>query len=190
MALEKQLITVEEFEAFIERPENTDRLLELIDGEILEKVPTELHALAAANLSGELRAYAKTHKLGRVTVEPRHQLPPEQQNPLHPHSHVPDVAFTSRERKLPIVSKGAVPQMPDLAIEIQSPGQSDWLMREKADYYLDTGSRMVWLVYPDRQLVEVLTVNSRRILTRDDTLEGGEVLPDFQLLVGVIFEDD
>lgn len=33
------MVTEAEFEAFIQRPENADRLFELINGEIVEKVP-------------------------------------------------------------------------------------------------------------------------------------------------------
>ena len=44
MALEQtKTYTIEEFERFLALPENADRLFELIDGEIVEKMPTEEH---------------------------------------------------------------------------------------------------------------------------------------------------
>ena len=42
MAVERKL-TVADFDAFIAKPENVDRLFELINGEIVEKVPTQRH---------------------------------------------------------------------------------------------------------------------------------------------------
>jgi Uma2 family endonuclease len=41
MEARKLLYTVEEFEQLADSPENRDRLLELINGEIVEKVPTK-----------------------------------------------------------------------------------------------------------------------------------------------------
>jgi Uma2 family endonuclease len=77
--------------------------------------------------------------------------------------------------------------MPDLAVEVQSPGQSDRFMSDKAAFYLENGSKMVWLIYPDRQLVEFLTPTERQLLTLDGTISGGDVLPDFSVKVADIF---
>ena len=46
---------------------------------------------------------------------------------------------------------------------------------------------MVWLVYPDRRLVEVLTPTERHLLTDDATINGGEVLPGFSVNIADIF---
>jgi Uma2 family endonuclease len=77
--------------------------------------------------------------------------------------------------------------MPDLAIEAQSPGQSDKFMADKATRYLQRGTRMVWLIYSEKRLVEVLTLTSRQLLTEDGIIEGGDVLPGFTLRVADIF---
>jgi Uma2 family endonuclease len=176
--------TVHNFETFIALPENADRLFELIDGEIVEKVPTEEHAILAALLSGEIYLYLKQHPIGRVGVEPRHKLPDDEHN-----ARMPDIAFTRRERALPVAKSGAVPQMPDLAIEIQSPDDSALKMREKALYYLTNGGQLVWLLFPRKQQIEVHTADEIRTLGIDDTLDGGEVLPDFTLALSVIFAE-
>jgi Uma2 family endonuclease len=80
--------------------------------------------------------------------------------------------------------------MPDLAVEVQSPGQTDKLMADKAAYYLANGTRMVWLVYPGKQLVEVLTQADRQLLPIDDTLTGEPLLPGFTLPVRELFPED
>jgi Uma2 family endonuclease len=178
--------TVEEFEAFADAPENADRLFELIDGEIVEKVPTELHAVIAARISGELYIYLKLNpSAGRIAVEPRHKMPNDAHN-----SRLPDVAFTSAERALPIVKRGSVPQMPDLAIEIKSPDDSYTRMRKKAEYYLANGVRLVWLVFPEKQFVEVYRPDmDLDIKMLNETLDGADVLPGFTLAVKDIFAE-
>jgi hypothetical protein len=46
---------------------------------------------------------------------------------------------------------------------------------------------MVWLIYPEKRLVTVLTKESEDILTEADILDGGDVLPGFALPVRDIF---
>lgn len=182
MVVERKLYTVGEFEAFTALPENRDRLFELINGEIVEKVPTELHAALAARLTIRMGVFVEQNDLGRVTVEPRHQMPDDPHNTL-----LPDVAFTSKERAQVIVTRGAIPYMPDLVVEIKSPDDTYKAMHDKADYYLAHGVRMVVLLYPEKRLVEVRTPDDRQLLTDGDTLDGGDVLPGFSLAVSDIF---
>lgn len=184
MTVQTRLMTVEEFEQFSDAPENSDRRFELIDGEIVEKMPTEEHAVIAATISGFIWSYLRANELGgRVAVEPRHRVPEDDYN-----ARLPDIAFTSKERALPLVKKGSVPQMPDFAVEIKSPDDSYAKLRKKAAYYLQNGTRLVWLVYPEKRLVEVYRSESNsEILTAEDTLDGGEVLPNFTLPVKDIF---
>lgn len=175
-------MTADRFMEYIQQPENADRLLELIDGEIIEKVPTEEHGIIVGNILSPLRAFAKQHKLGRVTTEGLHKLPDDDQNAV-----LPDVSFR-RNLSSPPVRRGAVPAMPDLAVEIQSPSQSEAFMVEKANYYLANGTRMVWLVFPTKRVVEVHRPGQIEIFTEADTLDGGDVLPGFILPVRDIFD--
>jgi Uma2 family endonuclease len=183
MVVERKLYTIAEFEAFIAQPENQDRLFELIDGEIFEKMPTEEHGVLGAGLAHVLLTFVKPRKLGRVAVEARHHAQNDNHNDL-----LPDVSFTSKERMLTLVKQGTVPQMPDLVIEIQSPGDSLKKMRAKAEYYLANGARMVWMLYPKKHLIEVWTQDDIQILDENDTLDGGDVLPGFKLSVRDVFD--
>lgn len=177
--------SIEEYEQFVERPENVDRHFELVNGEIIEKVPTEEHGLIQVNIASEIRFHSKKHDLGRVTVEPRHQTPEDRYN-----ARLPDVAFTSKARALPLVTQGAVPQMPDLAIEIKSPNDSLRKMRDKAAYYLANGVRLVWLVITEKRLIEIYRADGDvDLLTETDTLDGEDVLPGFTLPVREVFAE-
>ena len=184
MAIQERLYTVPEFEAFIAQSENSDRLFELIDGEIVEKMPTEEHSLVIGNIYMTLRMFADPRDLGRVAFEVRRKMADDNHN-----ARLPDVEFTIKARLLPVVKKGAVPQMPDLAVEVKSPDDSFVSMREKANYYLNNGAKIVWLVFPDRQQIEVHTDDAAvRTLGIDDELDGGDVLPGFKLALRDIFK--
>jgi Uma2 family endonuclease len=182
VVIQNKLYTVEEFEEFISRPENRDRLFELANGEIVEKVPTEEHGIITALIVAALVPFVQARKLGRVAVETRHKIPEDAHN-----ARLPDIAFTSAERLLPVVRQGAVPQMRDLVIEIKSPDDSRIEMRDKAAYYLKNGARLVWLVFPDKQEIEVHTAESVQTIGADSTLDGSSVLPGFTLAVRDIF---
>jgi Uma2 family endonuclease len=174
-----RLYTVDEFEEFLA---NADGLFELINGEIVEKVTTEEHSLVVGDLYMALRTFVDQHDLGRVAFEVRRRVPGDQYN-----ARQPDLEFTRKERLLPIVRKGAVPQMADLAVEVKSPDDTMPELREKAAYYLANGTRLVWLVLPKKRQVIVITPDSEETLTEDDTLNGGDVVPGFTLPVRDIF---
>lgn len=184
MAIQKKLYTVTEFEDLIDHPENRDRRFELIDGEIVEKVPTELHSLIAGNIYTFLRLFILPRNLGRIVFEVRFRLKGDNHN-----SRLPDVSFTRAERVQPVVEKGAVTQIPDLCVEIQSPSDSPKSLRDRAAYYLANGAQMVWLVYPKKRMIEALYPDGEfDIFNAEDTLTGGDLLPGFAVEVKAIFE--
>lgn len=183
MAVEKQLATLEEFERFIAQPKNREYSFELINGQIFKKLSTEEHGVIAGLIVTELIFYLKANAIGRAGVEVRHRITEDRRNDL-----IPDVSFISNERALAVTRKGAVPLMPDLVVEIKSPDDSSIAMREKALYYLKNGSRIVWLVFPAKQEVEVYTEDAVQVLKANQTLDGGEVLPGFTLSVSTLFE--
>ena len=179
--LERQ-VTTEEFEIFLQRPENQERLFELIHGEIVEKMATEEHGVMALNIGALLRAFVKQQNLDRVGVEIRHQLPKD-----HYNARLPDVSFISGAR--PVTRKGGLPQMPDLAVEVQSPDDSIKKMRDKASYYLANGCRMVWLVFPAKRYLEVYQPDSEmEVMLGNDLLTGGDLLPGFAMSVADVFD--
>jgi len=174
-------ITSADFERFIAQPENANRLFELIHGEISEKVPTQLHGLIAGLIATFLNLFILKNPLGWVMVEARYRLSDDNENDT-----IPDVSFIIKT-KGPLIEKGPAPYMPDFAVEIKSPDDTLPEMRRKAAYYLEHGSRLVWLVYTEKRLVIVLTADTEDILGEDDILDGGDVLPGFTLPVRDIF---
>jgi Uma2 family endonuclease len=184
MITQEKLVKVAEFEAFESLPENSDRRLELVNGEINEKRGyTQLNGTIVSNLCGHIYSFLKQHPLGRSYISASYHSPGDERNIRQPRlSYVSDL---SRE----VVDKGSAPYMPDLAIEIKSPDDTIDQMREKADYYLKNGSKLVWLFYLEKRLVETHSAKTGTdILTIDDTLDGGDVLPGFKMPIRAIFE--
>ena len=183
MLVKEREITIDTFEHYLNLPENQDRLFELINGEIVEKMPTEEHGYIAGNVITAINNFAKPRKLGRAGVEVRHRLPLD---PLN--SRMPDVSFHGIRR--PLVREGGVPEIAEFVVEIKSPNDSLKGMREKANYYISHGARLVWLILPHKRVVEVHEPEEDVQLYLDgDVLDGSNVLPGFTLPVSELFDD-
>jgi len=128
-----------------------------------------------------LGLYLRAHKIGRAGISVDYRLHNEE-TPLTPALSV------SCDLDRPIVEVGYAPFMPDLAVEIKSPDNTITDMRDKAHYYLAHGSRLVWLVFPEKKIVEVYSNNEEQILKEEDALTGGDVLPGFSLAVRDVFD--
>lgn len=178
------LLTVDEFERIAALPENLGRKLQLVNGEIVEEMPKFAHARIASRLILWLGKFFEEHPVGEVFAEFRIDLPDKQFD-----ARVPDICIVlgRKDELARLGDNDPLPFMPDLIIEIQSEGQTDRYMRDLADYYLANGCRMVWLIYPDRKLVEWLTPTARRLLNLEGIIDGGDVLPEFSLSLGKLF---
>lgn len=173
-------ISHEEFEQFIALPANRDRLFELIQGAIVEKMPTREHGIIALNIGADFDHYLDDHPIGKAAVEARHRPTDDWHNDF-----LPDVSIVLGDR--PVETHGAANYLPDLCVEIKSPRDTLREMAEKATFYLAHGASMVWLVYPEQRIVEVLTADDRQLLTENAVLTAGNLLPEFALPVSRIF---
>jgi Uma2 family endonuclease len=128
-----------------------------------------------------LYIYFRNNPIGWAFSELRIKLPNDDLNDTIPDISVVLKAGREFDPNKPLAF------MPDLAIEIKSPDDSLIKMRKKANYYLENGTKIVWLVDTQRQKVEVYTVDDTEILGSNDTLDGGELLPDFKLPVSELW---
>jgi Uma2 family endonuclease len=174
-------ITAAQYDDFLARPENLHRRFELIEGEIVEKMPTQLHAYIIQMLSGFLFMFLRQNPLGYALIEARYRIPDGSDNDL-----IPDLSFVTKDHGS-LVQSGPALYLPELAVEAQSEGQSDRFMLDKALLYLAHGTQMVWVIYSTRNIIEVLTPTERHLLTINDTLTGYDVLPSFSVPVREIF---
>jgi len=174
-------LSLADYESLLALPSESDRLLEWLDGHLVETMPSYLHSRIVTLLAQALLLYLQGRALGELLIEARCLLPDQQA------AFIPDLAFIRAER-LPIADPhGPLPFAPDLAVEVRSEGQSARFMLDKAQRYLAAGTYMVWLVYAQKQLVEVLMPHERHLLLPDEVLEGGALLPDFRLPLRQLF---
>lgn len=76
--------------------------------------------------------------------------------------------------------------------EVVSPSQEQDDMDAKAALYLRGGTRLVWVVWPGDERIDVWHPADRRPVTlyRGDMLDGEDVIPGFGHPVDAIFTDD
>lgn len=163
-------------------PEQRDIPLELIDGEVVRKMPTHEHGFIVAQLIMLFGLYFRQRgQRANLGPEIRFEMPGDDEN-----SRLPDLAiFTDPQR--PIQSQGAVEEMADIAIEVGSPDDSRNALIAKAEYYLAHGAKQAWIVYPKLRKIEIMTPDDVEIYGVGDIIDGGDALPDFTLDVAEIF---
>src|SRR4051812_2123038 len=90
-----------------------------------------------------------------------------------------------------IVPAVSVPDLvPDLAVEVLSPGNTPAEMARKRDEYFEAGVRLLWQIDINTQTATAYTgPDQSRTLSRNDALDGGPVLPGFTLNLNELFAE-
>ena len=151
---------------------------ELIRGVLLETMPAGLrHGKVAMMFGAKLVMHVQPAGLGQVFGSDAGVL--LERNPDTVRE--PDVAYISAERlPLDVEIAGYCPVAPDLIAEIVSPSDSEEDVDNKALMWLHFGVRMALVIDPEAGTIKVRQSDLPTVvLTMDDTLEGGEVLPGF-----------
>ncbi|MBE7520241.1 MAG: Uma2 family endonuclease [Thermoflexaceae bacterium] len=161
---------------FLAMPGIDERRLELIDGEVYEKMsPRWGHGRMALRIGQLLNA------VGFAAVEPRAII--RGSADLGPSSPIPDVAYY---RANPPADDEWISRPPDVAVEILSIGQDRREMRTKIDLYRQFGVGSVWVVDLERREVEVYEGTVRRTLSGQDVLESTRV-PGLAITIDQLF---
>jgi len=75
-------------------------------------------------------------------------------------------------------------------VEILSPSERAGTIRRKIADYLAAGTRIVWVIDPEKQTISVhRSVLSPRIVSGVQELEGEDVLPGFSITVKDLFSN-
>ena len=161
------------------------RLCELVDGVLVEKTVGYYESHLAMRLGHFLTGFVEQNHLGVVAGEAGTlRLAPGL-------VRIPDVSFTSWDqlpgRRIP--REPIADLAPDLAVEVISPSNTAPEMERKLQDYLAAGTRLVWYVLPVPQEVHVYTGERHDVLTIDQELSGGDVLPGFALPLRRLFEE-
>ncbi len=188
MIVKKRLLTVDDVWQMQQLPGGDDAAYELIEGELVPMSPTNwLHGRIASRIARYIGNFAEEHDIGYESVEVGFYPENDRQTLL-----APDVAFVSKNRLPQPQPATFIGLMPDLAVEIASPGNTLIELREKAAIYLKHGARVVWIVIPDVKSVEVCRMEAGEevqceLVAEDGVLSGEDVLPGFELELWRLF---
>jgi Uma2 family endonuclease len=160
------------------------RLCELVDGTLVEKTMGLAESFVALEIAFLLRQFLADHKLGILAGE---------QGPFRLWTglvRIPDVSFISWDqlpnRKIP---KKPLPDLyPNLAVEVLSRKNTKVEIDRKLHEYFRSGTRLAWVVDPRKRTVRVHTAPDQfHLVTEDQTLDGGDVLPGLNLPLREVF---
>lgn len=166
--------------------DRTDRLYELVDGVLVEKITSFPESVLTLDLAWLLRNYLEQHPLGFLAgSDGAVRLMPGL-------VRIPDISFIAwadlpkRERPTEPIFGLA----PALAVEVLSKGNTRREMDRKVREYFPCGVRLVWLVSLAQRTVRVYTAPDQSVtLTEGETLDGGDVLPGLALPLRRVFAE-
>ena len=159
---------------------------ELIRGELCETMSTGgRHGETVMKTGILLGNFIMPRRLGRLAASDSGVLLERDPDTVRE----PDIAYISAERlPLDVQVTGYYEVVPDLIVEVVSPGDSAREVMDKALMWLSFGARMVWAVNPQTRSVDVYRAGERTFtLGESDTLDGLDVLPGFTCAVTDIF---
>ncbi len=149
--------------------------LELVRGQlVVREPPGSWHGMVQANLTRIVADFVHRHGLGLVFGQDtgfRIRTDPDTVRGA-------DLAFVASERAALIPRRGYAALSPDLVAEILSPGDRPGEVLVKVGDWLDTGTRLVWVIDADRGEARVHRADgSLAIVAGDGALDGEDVLP-------------
>jgi Uma2 family endonuclease len=176
----ERLMTVEDLENL---PDDSYRH-ELVCGHLIaEPLPSHWHDRTRRRLERILEQFVEARGLGEVFGEAGYVLA---RNPDT--ARGPDISFVSRERLSDFDDRHFFSGAPDLAIEILSPSNRRGEMHAKVADYLAAGTRLVWVVDPERKTVTTYrTLLAPVRLEVPAILEGDDVLPGLSVPLETVF---
>jgi Uma2 family endonuclease len=183
MVVQQKLLTVEEY---LNLPDDPGTRYELVRGELVDVgFATAVHGLIVKIIFRLLDNFVELGGLGQVFADGVGFIVARDPDTVRG----PDVSFVAAERVAATgVPMGNWPFAPDLAVEVASPGDRQSKLLEKVKEYLGGGSRLVWVVWPATRSVTIYSVDGLvRALGPDEELDGGNVLPGFQVRVADLF---
>ncbi len=159
---------------------------EMLDGEVIEMAPAGArHGKVAMKVGARLSIHVEQNDLGEVFAAETGFVLARDPDTVR----APDVAFVAHDRLPPgDLPAGFMEAAPDLVVEVVSPGDSAGYVRAKVEQWLQSGVRLVWVVYPEtRSVAAYRSLNDVRVLTENDMLAGAPVVMGFSCPVKDLF---
>ncbi len=163
--------------AQLERLSLPDKQVELVRGRLLVREPPgSWHGRISAGLTLRVGEYVQRHALGDIFAQDTGFKIAADPDTVR----AADLAFVARDRTHRIARRGYAELAPDLVVEVLSPDDRPGEVLAKVADWLDAGTRLVWVIDPERL--------DARVYRRDGTLslvdaraalDGEDVLPGF-----------
>ncbi len=169
---------------FLALPESDDRY-ELVEGKLQPKMsPKYRHSTLQLRLLIALNDWCNQFGFGRVRPEWGVILQRRGEDWVP----VPDLTYVSYER-LPATweEDEPCPVLPELVVEIISPGQTFGDLTDKATDYLQAGVDQVWVVDPKAQAVTIFRNDDLPQTVKPDGSINDSLLPELELPVSRLF---
>lgn len=167
-------------------PEDESRWCELVEGEIVHRLPsTFVRGLVAQNLLVLLGRFIAGNKLGRILVAKTGFVIARDPDTVL----APDGAVVRQDRLDVIgIPPAYFPEAPAMIFEVGSPHDRDSKVSRKMQRWLAGGVELAWVVDPSARTVTVYqAVDDIQVLAEKDSLTGGNVLPGFECRVADLF---
>jgi Uma2 family endonuclease len=164
--------------------EQHNRLVELVDGTLVEKTVGSIESHLAVLLGTLLTNFVRPGRLGWVTGA---------DGPTRVASstvRVPDVSYFSTQR-LPggIHQRPVAPVAPNLAVEVISRGNTAQEMTNKLAEYFAAGVEEVWYVYPERREIQRFSSPQERVDFQSPAQMPSLILPGLIVDLDDLFRD-
>ena len=177
-----RLVTAKEFAMM---PDD-DMRHELVNGEVIELSgpPMPTHGRTQAKTNDALERFVEPRGLGETFVETGFLITRAPDT-----VRAPDVALVLADR-LPDgdLPRAYFPFAPEIAVEVVSPSDTPSAAHERALMWLDAGSPLVWMLFPDSRSVTVYRADGEIFtLGEDDVLDAAPVLDGFSVNVSDLF---
>jgi len=161
------------YEDYKSLPESETKRYELVGGElVMVPSPDPEHQDILGNLFRVLSVHIRRHRLGKVYLAPLDVVLGEGEE-----AEVvqPDLLYISPQRQ-DIIAQKEIRGAPDMVVEVLSPSTAQRDRTLKKKLYAKYGIQEYWLVDPEAQTVEVLTLGQRGyeragLYTKNETLE-------------------
>jgi Uma2 family endonuclease len=162
-----------------------DKQTELVRGRLLVREPPGYrHGVVVSRISRLIANHVHDHGLGIVVAaETGFKL---FSNPDT--VRAADAAYVSHHRTPDPPPLGYPALAPDLVVEVISPNERAGEIQAKVSDWLTAGSRLVWVIDPDRKRAVVYREDgSVDLLANQDALGGEDVLPGFSCSLGEVW---
>ncbi len=179
------LMTVDEFFDWANRPENADRFWELDEGEVVEMPsPGEIHGILCGFIAHLLWAYVLERGKGAVSSNDTGLLVKRKPGTVRG----PDIMLFDESRPLRKLSHKFSERIPRLIVEVLSPSDKMSRVNRRISQFLKRGVPLVWLVDPDLRTVTVYRHGKDfKVVREHEVVTGEDVLPKLRYRVSELF---